>query len=97
MLRVATVVFPVALFVGLLKGFIAVAEVRPSPPDVGEALEAWDRIKRSNDASELEAFIARSKDTFLAKLARRRIEQLDRERIVRPDVVPPAAPLPTSN
>ena len=68
MLRVAAVVFPVALFVGQLKGFVAVAEVRPPPQDVGEALEAWDRIKHSNDVSELEAFIARYKDTFLAKL-----------------------------
>src|SRR5262249_54604915 len=28
------------------KGFVAVAEVGPPPQDVGEALEAWDRIKR---------------------------------------------------
>jgi hypothetical protein len=93
MLRAATVVFLIALFSSL----VAVAEVGPPPQDVGEALEAWDRIKHSNDVSELEAFIARYKDAFLAKLARRRIEQLDRQRIVRPEVVPPAAPLPASN
>jgi len=77
------------------KGFVAVAEVGPPPQDVGEALEAWDRIKRSNDKSELEAFIARDKATFLAKLARRRIEQLDSQRVVRPAVK--SAPLPQSN
>jgi len=81
--------------VGLLKGFVAAAEVGPPPHDVGEALEAWDRIKRSNDVSELEAFIARNKDTFLAKLARRRLHQLDSQRVVRPAVAP--APLPQSN
>jgi len=81
--------------VGPPKGFVAVAEVGPPPQDVGEALEAWDRIKRSNDKSELEAFIARDKATFLAKLARRRIEQLDSQRVVRPAVK--SAPLPQSN
>jgi hypothetical protein len=108
MLQFAAAVFLVALFsshahaepgdnqsfteVGPLKAFVAVAEVGPPPQDVGEELKAWDRIKRSNDVSELEAYIARYKDTFLANLARRRIEQLDRQRVVRPGVVPAQAP-----
>jgi hypothetical protein len=108
MLQFAAAVFLVALFssqahaepgdnqsfteVGPLTAFVAVAEVGPPPQDVGEELKAWDRIKRSNDVSELEAYIARYKDTFLANLARRRIEQLDRQRVVRPGVVPTQAP-----
>ena len=91
--RAPAVGFLVALFVGPLKGFVAIAEVGSPPQDVGEALEDWDRIKHSNDVSELEAFIARSKDAFLANLARRRIEQLERQHVVRPGV----APLPQSN
>jgi hypothetical protein len=77
-----------AVEVGPLNGFVAFAEVRPPRQDVGEALEAWDRIKHSNDASELEAIIARDKTTFLAKLARHRIEQLESHRIDRPNVTP---------
>jgi len=71
-----------------LKGVVHVGEVGPPPQDVGEELRVWDQIKRSNDVSELEAFIARYKDTFLANLARRRIEQLGRQRVV----LPPQAP-----
>ena len=74
--------------VGTLKAVVHVAEVGPPPQDVGEELRVWDQIKRSNDVSELEAFIARYKDTFLANLARRRIEQLGRRRVV----LPPQAP-----
>jgi hypothetical protein len=74
--------------VGPLNGFVAVAEVGPPRRDIGEALEAWVRIKHSNDVSELEAIIARDKTTFLAKLARHRIEQLDSQRIHRPNVTP---------
>jgi len=74
--------------VGPLKGVVHVGEVGPPPQDVGEELKVWDQIKRSNDVSELEAFIARYKDTFLANLARRRIEQLRRQRVV----LPPQAP-----
>jgi hypothetical protein len=66
---------------------VAVAEVGPPPQDVGEELKTWDRIKRSNDVSELETLIARHKDTFLANLARRRIEELDRQGVVRPGIV----------
>jgi hypothetical protein len=69
--------------VGPLKGFIAVAEVGPPPEDVGAILWAWDHIKSSNDVSELEAFVARYKGTFLAELARRRIEALESQRLVR--------------
>jgi len=67
--------------------FVAVAEVGPPPQDVGEELKTWDRIKRSNDVSELEALIARHKDTFFANIARRRIAQLDRQGVVRPGMV----------
>lgn len=77
---------------GPRKGILAVAEVGPPPQDVGDALEAWDRIKRSIDVSELEAFVARYKDTFLANLARRRIEQLRSQRVVPPGADPPPAP-----
>jgi len=95
MLRTAAVVFLIASLtaggVGPLKGFVAIAEVGSSPQDVGEALEAWDRIKRSNDVSELKAFIARYKgNTFLTRLARRRIEQLNPQR--EPDVAKQAEP-----
>ena len=74
--------------IGPPKRFVAIAEIGPPPRDVGDALDDWDRIKRSNDVSELEAIIARDKTTFLAKLARHRIEQLDSQRIHRPNVTP---------
>jgi len=81
---------------GQLKGLVAVAEVDPPPNDVGDVLLAWDRIKRSNDVSELQAFVARYKDAFLANLARRRIEQLESQRAVQPSVAAPPVPLPPS-
>jgi F-type H+-transporting ATPase subunit a len=89
MLRAAAVVVLVTLFtaggVGSPK-FGAIAEVGSPPQDVGEALEALDRIKHSNDVSELKAFIVRYKgNTFLTKLARRRIEQLDPQHAHAPD------------
>jgi hypothetical protein len=103
MLQAAAVVFLLALFsshahaepgdnqtateAGARNALVAVAEVGPPPQDVGEELKTWDRIKRSNDVSELEALIARHKDTFLANLARRRIEQLGRQGVVRPGLV----------
>jgi len=83
--------------IGPPKRFVAIAEIGPPPRDVGDALDDWDRIKRSNDVSELEAFVARYKDAFLANLARRRIEQLRSQRVVRPGVVPPPARLTPSN
>jgi len=79
------------------KEFVAIAEIAPPPRDVGDALDDWDRIKRSNDVFELEAFVARYKDAFLANLARRRIEQLRSQSVVRPGVVPPPARLTPSN
>jgi hypothetical protein len=103
MLQAAAVIFLLALFsshanaeprgnqnfteVGSMNALVAVAEVGPPSQDVGEELKTWDRIKRSNDVSELEALIARHKDTFLANLARRRIEQLDRQGVVRSGIV----------
>src|SRR5262245_14623938 len=81
---------------GQLKGSVAVAEVDAPPRDVGDLLVAWDRIKRSSDVSELEAFVALYKDTFLANLARRRIEQLHSQRAVRPSVGLPPVPLSLS-
>ena len=108
MRRSAAVVFLVGLFpsAGLagpgmrsyvadlepLKGFMAVAEVGSPPGDVGATLWAWDHIKSSNNVSELEAFVARYKGSFLAELARRRIEALESQRLVRP-----SAPLSTPN
>ena len=107
MRRCAAVVFLVALFpshgqgepgirsyvaeVGQLKGFIAVAEVGSPPADVGPTLWAWDHIKSSNNVSELEAFEVRYKGSFLAELARRRIEALESQRHVHPPA-PPSAP-----
>jgi hypothetical protein len=84
---------------GQPKGFVEVAETDPPPQDVGEELKAWDRIKRSNGVSELEAYVARYKDKFLANLARRRIEQLDSQRAVGPSVAtsPPAPLSPSSS
>ena len=103
MVRAAAVAFLVALLPphalvpdGLRNGLVAVAEVDPPPQDVGEELKTWDRIKRSNDVSELEAFVARYKDTFLANLARRRIEQLRSQRAGRPIVAPAPVPLTPS-
>jgi hypothetical protein len=108
MRRCAAVVFLVALFpshgqaeAGIpsyvaeaapLKGFIAVAEVGSPPQDVGATLWAWDHIKTSNNVSELEAFVVRYKGSFLAELARRRIEALESQRHVHPP-----APLSTPN
>jgi hypothetical protein len=74
-----------------LEGLIAVAEVSSPPIDVGATLWAWDHIKSSNNVSELEAFVARYKGSFLAELARRRIEALESQRLIRPEV-PLSAP-----
>lgn len=103
----AAVVFLVALFpvhgqaepgiqrcvakVDPLTKCIAVAEVGAPAEDVGATLWAWDHIKSSNNVSELEAFVARYKGTFLAELARRRIEALESQRPVRPPA-PVSAP-----
>jgi hypothetical protein len=65
-------------------GFIAVAEVGSPPPDIGATLWAWDHIKSSNNVSELEALVTRYKGSFLAELARRRIEALESQRLVHP-------------
>ena len=104
MRRCVAVVFLVALFpshgqgepgirsyvaeVGPLKGFVAVAEVDSPPADVGATLWAWDHIKSSNNVSELEAFVVRYKGSFLAELARRRIEALESQRHVHPPALP---------
>jgi len=74
-----------------LKGLIAVAEVSSPPEDVGATLWAWDHIKSSNNVPELEAIVARYKGSFLAELARRRIEALESQRLVRPEA-PLSAP-----
>jgi hypothetical protein len=100
MRRSAAVVFLIALFpppgeaepgvlrclaeADLLQGGIAVAQVGSPPEDVGATLWAWDHIKSSNNVPELEAFAARYKGSFLAELARRRIEALEGQRPVRP-------------
>ena len=75
-----------------LQGGIAVAEVGSPPQDVGAILWAWDHIKSSNNVSELEAFVARYQGSFLAELARRRIEALEGRR-----PVPSPAPVSTPN
>ena len=99
MLRGAAVVFLVASFpthgqaggiqssfaqVYPRQGYIAVAEVGSPPQKVGATLRAWDHIKSSNDVSELEEFVACYKGSFLAELARRRIEVLESQRRGRP-------------
>jgi len=105
MLRGAAVIFLVAVLpshglrepaiqsyfahVDLLKGFIAVAEVGSPPEEVGATLWAWDRIKTSNDVPELEGFVSRYEGSFLAELAKRRIQALETQRLIRPP-----APLP---
>jgi formylglycine-generating enzyme required for sulfatase activity len=53
----------------------------PPPPPIAlprlrEAAEAWGAAKDSNSTDELEAFIARYKDTFFAELARERLGKL---------------------
>lgn len=106
MRRSAAVVFLVALFPpqgqaepGVLRCVaqadplqgVAVAEVGSPPQEVGATLWAWDHIKSSNNVSELEALVARYKGSFLAELARRRIEALEGQRPVRPQA-PVSAP-----
>jgi len=73
------------------EGLIAVAEVSLPPNDVGATLWAWDHIKSSNNVSELQAFVARYEGSFLAELARRRIEALESQRLIRPEA-PRSAP-----
>jgi hypothetical protein len=75
-----------------LNGLIAVAEVSSPPDDVGARLWAWDHIKSSSNVPELEAFAARYQGSFLAELARRRIEALESQRRIRPE-----APLSVPN
>ena len=100
MLRAAPLLFLVTIFaaaVGPLKGNVAVAQVGSTGQDVGEELKAWEQIKRSNDVTELKALIARYKgNTFLVKLARRRIEQLDPQSAQLGDAVAPQVGPPQS-
>jgi hypothetical protein len=49
---------------------------KPPPPSLPPAAEAWDRVKDTNNAPVLEAFLARYKDTIYADLARARLENL---------------------
>lgn len=42
----------------------------------GEAAEAWNAIKETEDTSDLEDFIAQFPDTFFTKLARKRLAKL---------------------
>jgi hypothetical protein len=78
------------------KGFVAIAEIGPPPRDVGDPLDDWDRIKRSNDVSELEAFVARYKDAFLAD-HRGAGSSSGAAKAVSGRVVPPPARLTPSN
>ena len=47
-----------------------------------ELAEAWDASKETTSIAVLEAFVARYKDTFYAELARARIEELKRQKVV---------------
>jgi formylglycine-generating enzyme required for sulfatase activity len=67
-------------------------EPAPTQARLSEAAEAWDRTKDTTNIVVLEAFIARFKDTFLAELARARIDELKRQQVA--VVVPPKAPEP---
>jgi formylglycine-generating enzyme required for sulfatase activity len=51
----------------------------PTPQRVSDAAEAWDRTKDTTNIAVLGAFATRFKDTFLAELARARIEELKRQ------------------
>ena len=52
------------------------------PPRLSEAAEAWGAVKDSSNVALLEAYIARYKDTFYAELARARIQELNKQRVV---------------
>jgi formylglycine-generating enzyme required for sulfatase activity len=65
-------------------------EPAPTQARLSEAAEAWDRTKDTTNIAVLEAFIARFKETFLAELARARIDELKRQQVA--VVVSPKAP-----
>src|SRR5262249_1944316 len=48
----------------------------PSPAQLSEPAEAWDKIRESKDVAVLEAFSAHYTGTFYADLARARIQAL---------------------
>jgi uncharacterized caspase-like protein len=61
---------------------------------LSEAAEAWDRTKDTTNIAVLEAFIVRFKYTFLAELARARLDELKKQQVavmVPPSTAPPAA------
>jgi hypothetical protein len=66
----------------------------PTPARLSEAAEAWDRTKDITNIGVLEAFIARFKDTFLAELARARVDELKKQQMAL--VAPPKAPEPAT-
>jgi formylglycine-generating enzyme required for sulfatase activity len=61
------------------KPLAASPEARVS--QLSEAAEAWDRTKDTTNIAVLEDFIARYKETFYARLARARIDELKKQQV----------------
>jgi uncharacterized caspase-like protein len=57
----------------------AVSSQPPAQGRLSEAAEAWDRTKDTTNVAVLEAFVARFRNTFLAELARVRIDELKKQ------------------
>ena len=62
-----------------------------------EAAEAWNVVKDSSSVAILGAFVARYGDTFLADLARARMEELNRQRASPPPLPPIVNATPSSS
>jgi hypothetical protein len=87
-------------FSALGEVYLAGRDARPpeQPPTqarLSEAAEAWDRTKDTTNVGVLEAFMARFKNTFLAELARARVDELKKQQIAavtQPELRQPAPP-----
>jgi hypothetical protein len=86
---------------GLLARFrfkeVTAMGTQPVQPQSGEAADAWNAIKDTENVAILDAFIARFRDTFYAEMARVRIEELTKQQPSRqpttePTVRPPPVP-----
>ena len=61
--------------------FNSSAQPGPSPSQLSEATEAWDRTKDTTSISALDAFIRRFGDTYYGDLAKLRLAELKRAKV----------------
>lgn len=65
-----------------IEGGALVCGPEPTQQEVGEAAQAWDRIKDTTSTATLQAFVKRFGDTFYGDLAKQRLSELNAAQVV---------------